>query len=230
MLVYNIINPYLYNMEMPYNLISIPDKVFNLWKRGLDYTVGSQSVHGFILFILLIVIGFPMCMIITTPILLLAGIEHLLYHIMEFLDEVGDENKFKSFMSYTGIIMMIIPTLIFFGPGLIWHTIKERREKKETLNRERDRLERVQCDVQHIQRLQTIIRSREKDFKPKKCLVPHNFKKGKVIIPGVYVEGNMSTAVGYNSTAVGYNNVTIRDLYETYRANTPQPQPRRIRY
>jgi hypothetical protein len=204
-------------MEMPYNFISIPDKVFNLWKRGLDYTVDN---HSFILFILLLFVGFPLCMIITTPILLLAGIEHLLYTIMDYLDEVGDENKFKSYMSYTGIIIMLVPTLIFFGPGLIYHSIKKHMEKKESaLNREMEMtIERIRCYNREMERLQRYTRrNRVEDFKPKKYLVPHNFRKGKVIIPGVYIEGNMSTTSGYNSIAIGYENTYIQ-------------QPNRIRY
>jgi hypothetical protein len=210
-------------MEMPYNFISIPDKAFNLWKRGLDYTVDN---HNFILFTLLLVVGFPLCMIITTPILLLAGIEHLLYTIMDYLDEVGDENKFKSYMSYTGIIIMLVPTLIFFGPGLIYHSIKKHMEKKESaLNREMEMtIERIRCNNREMERLQRYTRrNRVEDFKPKKYLVPHNFRKGKVIIPGVYIEGNMSTASGYNSIAIGHNN-TVAGYYNN------NGQPNRIRY
>jgi hypothetical protein len=210
-------------MEMPYNFISIPDKVFNLWKRGLDYTVDN---HSFILFILLLFVGFPLCMIITTPILLLAGIEHLLYTIMDYLDEVGDENKFKSYMSYTGIIIMLVPTLIFFGPGLIYHSIKKHMEKKESaLNREMEMtIERIRCNNREMERLQRYTRrNRVEDFKPKKYLVPHNFRKGKVIIPGVYIEGNMSTTSGYNSIVIGHNN-TVAGYYNN------NGQPNRIRY
>ena len=226
-------------MEMPYNLISIPDKAFNLWKRGLDYTVDN---HNFILFILLLFVGFPLCMIITTPILLLAGIEYFLYTIMDYLDEVGDENKFKSYMSYTGIIIMIVPTLIFFGPGLIYHSIKKHREKKESaLNREMEMtIERIRCNNREMERLQRYTRrNRVEDFKPKKYLRPHNFnkeRKARFISPGVYIEGNMSTAIpgvyiegnmsttsGYNSIAIGHNN-TVAGYYNN------NGQPNRIRY
>jgi hypothetical protein len=203
-------------MEMPYNFISIPDKAFNLWKRGRDYTVDKISLFNFILFTLLHVVGFPLCMIITTPILLLAGVEYFLYTIMDYLDyldEVGDENKFKSYMSYTGIMIMLVPTLIFFGPGLIYHSIKKHREKKEsTLNRGMETIERIRCNNREMERLQRYTRrNRVEDFKPKKYLVPHNFRKGKVIIPGVYIEGNMSTTSGYNSIAIGHNNTITMD-------------------
>jgi hypothetical protein len=212
-------------MEMPYNFISIPDKVFNLWKRGRDYTVDKISLFNFILFCLLM-LAVPICVVIVTPIILLAGVEHLLYTIMDYLDEVGDENKFKSYMSYTGIIIMLVPTLIFFGPGLIYHSIKKHREKKESaLNREMEMtIERIRCNNREMERLQRYTRrNRVEDFKPKKYLVPHNFRKGKVIIPGVYIEGNMSTTSGYNSIAIGHNN-TVAGYYNN------NGQPNRIRY
>ena len=134
-------------------------------------------------------------------------------------DKGGDENKFKSYMSYTGIMIMLVPTLIFFGPGLIYHSIKKHREKKESaLNREMGMtIERIRCYNRDMERLQRYTRrNRVEDFKPKKYLVPHNFRKGKVIIPGVYIEGNMSTTSGYNSIAIGHNN--------------NNGQPNRIRY
>ena len=226
-------------MEMPYNFISIPDKAFNLWKRGRDYTVDKISLFNFILFCLLM-LAVPICVVIVTPIILLAGVEYFLYTIMDYLDEVGDENKFKSYMSYTGIMIMIVPTLIFFGPGLIYHSIKKHREKKESaLNREMEMtapyamlinrememtIERIRCNNREMERLQRYTRrNRVEDFKPKKYLVPHNFRKGKVIIPGVYIEGNMSTTSGYNSIAIGYNN-TVAGYYNN------NGQPNRIRY
>lgn len=211
-------------MEMPYNFISIPDKVFNLWNRGTDYTVDKISLFNFILFCLLM-LAVPICVVIVTPIILLAGVEHLLYTIMDYLDEVGDENKFKSYMSYTGIIIMLVPTLIFFGPGLIYHSIKKHREKKESaLNREMETIERIRCNNREMERLQRYTRrNRVEDFKPKKYLVPHNFRKGKVIIPGVYIEGNMSTTSGYNSIAIGHNN-TVAGYFNN------NGQPNRIRY
>jgi hypothetical protein len=211
-------------MEMPYNFISIPDKAFNLWNRGRSYTVDKISLFNFILFCLLM-LAVPICVVIVTPILLLAGIEHLLYTIMDYLDEVGDENKFKSYMSYTGIIIMLVPTLTFFGPVIIWNRIKEHREKKESaLNREMETMERIRCYNREMERLQRHTRrNRVEDFKPKKYLVPHNFRKGKVIIPGVYIEGNMSTTSGYNSIAIGHNN-TVAGYYNN------NGQPNRIRY
>jgi hypothetical protein len=178
-------------MEMPYNFISIPDKAFNLWKRGMDYTVDKISLFNFILFCLLM-LAVPICVVIVTPIILLAGVEYFLYTIMDYLDEVGDENKFKSYMSYTGIMIMLVPTLIFFGPGLIYHSIKKHREKKESaLNRGMETIERIRCNNREIERLQRYTRrNRVEDFKPKKYLRPHNFnkeRKARFISPGVYI-------------------------------------------
>ena len=98
---------------------------------------------------------------------------------MDYLDEVGDENKFKSYMSYTNREMEM--------------TI----ERIRCNNREMERLQRYTR------------RNRVEDFKPKKYLRPHNFNKeskARFISPGVYIEGNMSTTSGYNSIAIGYYN------------------------
>ncbi len=231
MLVSSTIISYLYHMEMPYNFISIPDKAFNLWTRGMNYTVDKISLFNFILFCLLIVVGFPLCMIITTPILLLAGIEHLFYTIMDYLDErIGHDNPLVHFMATCGIMIMIVPTLTFFGPGLIWHNIKKHREKKESaLNREMREMERIRCNNMEMERLQRTrcnTRSRVEDFKPKHRLKAHTFnKKHKelFISPGVYIQDNMFTASGYNSIAIGHNN-TVAGYYNN------NGQPNRIRY
>ena len=114
---------------------------------------------------------------------------------MDYLDEVGDENKFKSYMSYTGIMIMLVPTLIFFGPGLIYHSIKKHMEKKESaLNREMEMtIERIRCNNREMERLQRYTRrNRVEDFKPKKYLVPHAFIEKPFIIDYF--------ASGYNNT------------------------------
>ena len=207
-------------MEMPYNFISIPDKVFNLWTRGMNYTVDKINVLNFILFCLLIVVGFPLCMIITTPILLLAGIEHLFYTIMDYLDErIGHDNPLVHFMTVFGIMIMLVPTLTFVGPSLIYHSIKKYRVKKRE-ERTRLTLEQINNDIRHWCATPHFNIKRVEDFKPKHKLKAHTFiekRKERFISPGVYIEDNMYTASGYNSIAIGYE-------------NTYTQQPNRIRY
>lgn len=209
-------------MEMPYNFISIPDKVFNLWTRGMNYTVDKINVLNFILFSLLIVVGFPLCMIITTPILLLAGIEHLFYTIMDYLDErIGHDNPLVHFMTVFGIMIMLVPTLTFVGPSLIWHNIKKYRVKKRE-ERTRLTLEQINNDIRHWCAPPHFNIKRVEDFKPKHRLKAHTFiEKRKErfisISPGVYIQDNMFTASGYNSIVIGYE-------------NTYTQQPNRIRY
>jgi hypothetical protein len=201
-------------MEMPYNFISIPDKAFNLWKRGRDYTVDKISLFNFILFCLLM-LAVPICVVIVTPIILLAGVEHFLFSTIDYLSKGIDNNKgkIKGYLAATTSIIMMPPVLTFFGPVIIWNRIKEHREKKESaLNRGMETIERIRCNNREMERLQRYTRrNRVEDFKPKKYLVPHNFRKGKVIIPGVYIEGNMSTTSGYNSIAIGHNNTITMD-------------------
>jgi hypothetical protein len=207
-------------MEMPYNFISIPDKVFNLWKRGMDYTVDKISLFNFILFCLLMV-AVPICVAIVTPILLLAGIEHLFYTIMDYLDErIGHDNPLVHFMTVFGIMIMLVPTLTFVGPSLIWHNIKKYRVKKRE-ERTRLTLEQINNDIQQWYTIKRV-----EDFKPKHRLKAHTFnkkRKERFISPGVYIEGNMSTASGYNSIAIGHNN-TVAGYYNN------NGQPNRIRY
>ncbi len=208
-------------MEMPYNFISIPDKVFNLWTRGMNYTVDKINVLNFILFCLLIVVGFPLCMIITTPILLLAGIEHLLFSTIDYLSEGIDNNKgkVKGYLAATASIIMMPPVLTFFGPALIWDKVKKYRVKKRE-ERTRLTLEQINNDIRHWCAPPHFNIKRVEDFKPKHKLKAHTFiekRKERFISPGVYIEGNMYTASGYNSIAIGYE-------------NTYTQQPNRIRY
>ena len=219
MLVYNIINEYLCNMEMPYNFLGLIDKLYTLFKNALDYSADKYNILGFLLFVLLIVAGFPLVGVITAPLWVLGAIEHLFFTIMDYLDEVGDENKFKSFMAYTGIIMMIIPTLTFFGPGLIWNKIKKHRVKKRE-ERTRLTLEQINNEIRHWCAPPHFNIKRVEDFKPKHRLKAHTFiekRKERFISPGVYIQDNMFTASGYNSIAIGYE-------------NTYTQQPNRIRY
>lgn len=201
-------------MEMPYNFISIPDKVFNLWKRGMDYTVDKINLFNFILFCLLMV-AVPICVAIVTPIILLAGVEHLFYTIMDYLDDkVGHDNPLVHFMATCGIMLMIVPTLTFFGPGLIWNKIKKHRVKKRE-ERTRLTLEQINNDIQQWYTIKRV-----EDFKPKHTLKAHTFnkkRKERFISPGVYIQDNMFTASGYNSIAIGHE-------------NTYTQQPNRIRY
>jgi predicted PurR-regulated permease PerM len=198
-------------MEMPYNFISIPDKAFNLWKRGLDYTVDN---HSFILFILLLFVGFPLCMIITTPILLLAGIEYLLYTIMDYLDErIGHDNPLVHFMTVFGIMIMLVPTLTFVGPSLIWHNIKKHRVKKRE-ERTRLTLEQINNDIQQWYTIKRV-----EDFKPKHRLKAHTF-----------IEKPISFAAGYHSIAIGSNNTTTGYYSGGGEYFNNNGQPNRIRY
>ena len=222
MLVKSTIISYLYHMGMPYNFISIPDKVFNLWKRGVDYTVSKQNTFNFILFILLIVIGFPLCMIITTPILLLAGIEHLFYTIMDYLDErVGHDNPLVHFMATCGIMIMLVPTLTFFGPAIIWDKIKKYRLKKRE-ERTRLTLQQINNDIRHWCAPPHFNIKRVEDFKPKHTLKAHTF-----------IEKPISFAAGYYNISIGSNNIASGYYSEggmTTGYFNNNGQPNRIRY
>jgi len=213
MLVKSTIISYLYHMEMPYNFISIPDKVFNLWNRGMNYTVDKISLFNFILFCLLIVVALPICVAIVTPILLLAGIEHLFYTIMDYLDErIGHDNPLVHFMTVFGIMIMLVPTLTFVGPSLIWHNIKKHRVKKRE-ERTRLTLEQINNDIQQWYTIKRV-----EDFKPKHRLKAHTF-----------IEKPISFAAGYHSIAIGSNNTTT-GYYSGGEYFNNNGQPNRIRY
>ncbi len=219
MLVKSTIISYLYHMEMPYNFISIPDKVFNLWNRGMTYTASKKNIPNFILFSILLCVALPICVAIVTPILLLAGIEHLFYTIMDYLDErIGHDNPLVHFMTVFGIMIMLVPTLTFVGPSLIYHSIKKHRVKKRE-ERTRLTLEQINNDIRHWCAPPHFNIKRVEDFKPKHRLKAHTF-----------IEKPISFAAGYYNISIGSNN-RVSGYYSgggEYFNNNGQPN--RIRY
>ena len=139
---------------------------------------------------------------------------------MDYLDErIGHDNPLVHFMTVFGIMIMLVPTLTFVGPSLIYHSIKKYRVKKRE-ERTRLTLEQINNDIRHWCAPPHFNIKRVEDFKPKHKLKAHTFiekRKERFISPGVYIEGNMYTASGYNSIAIGYE-------------NTYTQQPNRIRY
>lgn len=202
-------------MELPYDFINILDKTITRWKKGIDRTTENKNGWGFLAFISLIILGTPLIAMSIVLFFTLHTLEYVMAWIIEKIDDNINEGGVREYFGITFAVIMFIPLIIFYGPGFIHNKRKERKEKKlererqhqEVLDRAREHLRREWCDPY----LPTRVIRKTADFKPKKYLVPHNFRKGKVIIPGVYTEGNMSTAMGYNNVAIGINSV---GLYE----------------
>ena len=133
---------------------------------------------------------------------------------MDYLDErIGHDNPLVHFMTVFGIMIMLVPTLTFVGPSLIWHNIKKHRVKKRE-ERTRLTLEQINNDIQQWYTIKRV-----EDFKPKHRLKAHTF-----------IEKPISFAAGYHSIAIGSNNTTTGYYSGGGEYFNNNGQPNRIRY
>jgi len=212
--------------ETPYNFINVFDDLLTVFKETLDYAVNLRNTVGFLLFYATVIIGTLVVIPISLVILFSLhtidlGLSYLVGKISNGIED--DKPEWVKVISLITIILTIIPTLIFYTPGIIYQHFKEKREKK--LSEMERRVEITRDEVLRSWGVDAVVRRAmsdvgweepikdKKDFKPKNYLVPHNFKTGKVIIPGL--------------TAVTRELERSLRREQIYRTRPPQPQPSR---
>jgi len=193
--------------ETPYNFINVFDDVLTVFKEILDYAVNKRNPLGFLLFL---ATGMISILVIIPIGLVIFGVLHtidlgLSYLVGKISNGIEDDKpEWVTVISIIAILLTIIPTLIFYTPGIIYQHFKEKKGKRPRELEQRIEITRDEVlrswgvDAVVRRAMSDVGRERDgfipvrekKDFKPKKYLRPHNFnkeRKARFISPGVYI-------------------------------------------
>jgi hypothetical protein len=181
--------------ETPYNFINLFDDVLTVIKEIMDYAANKRNLLGFLLFFATGIIS--ILVVIPISLVILSFLHTIDLSFVTILEKTSagmnkDESQVIQGLAVLTALLFVLPVLVFYTPSIIYSYFKERREKKRVELEQRVEMAREQvlrswsnCMPPPPQSVRTV---KTQDFIPKNYLVPHNFKTGRVIIPGITIQ------------------------------------------